>query len=172
MPGLYQETKHICQELKIEDCNITNMDKNTYRILAVEACHVLNEARILKASSDTKCSRIREEQYGRKSYILTQNIKQCRSWFRTRFGLTDFAGNYSHSRKYFKTNWMCRCGSDREEESHIVSGKCEVYSDLMLQFGDLKDDENLVRYFQAVLDRRRPGGGGQEAAVLNCCSWC
>ena len=35
-----------------------------------------------------------------------------------------------------------------------MSGKCQVYSDLMLQFGDLKDDENLVRYFQAVLDRR------------------
>ena len=49
---------------------------------------------------------------------------------------------------------MCRCGSDREEESHIVSGKCEVYSDLRLQFGDLKEDKNLVNYFQAVLDRR------------------
>ena len=49
---------------------------------------------------------------------------------------------------------MCLCGSDREEESHIVSGKCEVYSDLRLQFGDLKEDKNLVNYFQAVLDRR------------------
>ena len=39
---------------------------------------------------------------------------------------------------------MCRCGSDREEESHIVSGNCEVYGDLRLQFGRTK----------AVLDRR------------------
>ena len=110
-----QESEAVVQK-EVESCNInepitailsSNMDKNTYRILVVKACHVLNEARILKAASDTKCSRIREEQYGRKSYILTQNIKQCRSWFRTRFGLTDFAGNYSHSRKYFKTNWMC-----------------------------------------------------------------
>ena len=35
-----------------------------------------------------------------------------------------------------------------------MSGRCEVYSDLRLQFGDLHEDKNLVRYFQAVLDRR------------------
>ena len=29
-----------------------------------------------------------------------------------------------------------------------------MYEDLRLQFGDLRDDENLVKYFQAVLDRR------------------
>ena len=49
---------------------------------------------------------------------------------------------------------MCRCGSEREEEGHIVSGHCEVYGDLRTQFGDLSEDENLVKYFQAVLDRR------------------
>jgi hypothetical protein len=89
-----------------------------------------------------------------KSYIHTENIKQCRNWFRTRFGLQEFAGNYSHSKKYAKTNWMCRCGSEREEEGHIIRGHCEVYGDLRSQFGDLKEDNNLVQYFQAVLDRR------------------
>ena len=29
-----------------------------------------------------------------------------------------------------------------------------MYSDLRSQFGDLKEDENIVNYFQAVLDRR------------------
>ena len=43
---------------------------------------------------------------------------------------------------------------EREEEGHIISGQCEVYSDLRAQFGDLKEDKNLVMYFQAVLDRR------------------
>ena len=110
-----------------------------------QACHVLNEARILQAASDIKCSRIKEEQYGRKSSILTQTVKQCRDWFRTRFGLTYFAANYSHSKKYFKTNWMCRCGSDREEESHIVSGNCEVYGDLRLQFCRTKALSSISR---------------------------
>ena len=107
LPGLFQETKQICLKLTIEDCNETNNDKESYRSLVVKACHVLNEKRILLAASDVKCSRIKEEKYGRKSYIQTQNIEQCRSWFRTRFGLQFFAGNYSHDKKYFKTNWMC-----------------------------------------------------------------
>ena len=118
------------------------------------ACHAKNKERILLAASNSKCSRIKEETYGKKSYIGTQNIKNCRSWFRTRFGLTFFAGNYSHSKQYSKTNWMCRCGLEREEEGHIILGQCEVYSDLRSQFGDLKEDKNLVMYFQAVLDRR------------------
>ena len=29
-----------------------------------------------------------------------------------------------------------------------------MYEDLRSQFGDLGEDENLVKYFQAVLDRR------------------
>ena len=35
-----------------------------------------------------------------------------------------------------------------------MSGQCEVYGDLKSQFGDMKEDKNLVNYFQAVLDRR------------------
>ena len=35
-----------------------------------------------------------------------------------------------------------------------MSGQCEVYGDLRSQFGDLQEDKNLVRYFQAFLDRR------------------
>ena len=42
----------------------------------------------------------------------------------------------------------------REEESHITSGSCEVYGDLTDQFGDLSEDQNLVDFFRAVLDRR------------------
>ena len=74
--------------------------------------------------------------------------------FQTRFGLQDFAGNYSHNMKFSKTNWMCRCENEVEAEGHIVSGQCTVYGDLKSQFGDLTEDKNLVQYFQAVLDRR------------------
>ena len=144
----------ICEDLRIKDCNETNMDKKSYRMSVINACHIVNKERILVAASDVKCSRIKDEEYGRKSYIQTQNIKQCRNWFRTRFGLKKIAGNYSHSKKHEKTNWMCRCGSEREVEGHIIRGQCEVYGDLRSQFGDLQEDNNLVQYFQAVLDRR------------------
>ena len=49
---------------------------------------------------------------------------------------------------------MCRCSKEVEEEGHIVSWNGEVYGDLRYQFGDLKEDKNLVDFFQAVLDRR------------------
>ena len=143
-----QETKFICQELNIED------QKNDFRSLLLKACHSKNEERILLGASEVKCSRLKTESYGRKSYLQDQTISQCRSWFRTRYGLLDFAGNYSHSKKFSKTDWMCRCKKEVEKEGHIVSGQCEVYGDLKSQFGDLKEDKNLVNYFQAVLDRR------------------
>ena len=63
-------------------------------------------------------------------------------------------GNYSQSKKFSKTNWMCQCLQTVEKEGHIVSGQCEVYGDLRSQFGDLQEDKNLVQYFQAVLYRR------------------
>ena len=83
-----------------------------------------------------------------------QTISHCRSWFCTRYGLQDFASNYFHSKKFSKTDWMCRCKKEVEEEGHIVSGQCEVYGDLRSQFGNLQEDKNLINYFQAVLDRR------------------
>ena len=61
---------------------------------------------------------------------------------------------FSHNKKYAKTEWLCQCKREKEEEGHILSGKCNVYSDLISQFGDLAEDKNLVQFFQAVLDRR------------------
>ena len=75
-------------------------------------------------------------------------------YFRARFGLRAFAGNYSHDRQYAKSDWLCRCQLTTESESHILSGTCKVYGDLNQHFGDLNEDSNLVTFFKAVLDRR------------------
>ena len=87
-------------------------------------------------------------------YLSIKTIHKSRSLYRTRFGLQPFAGNYSHDRKFVKTNLLCKCGTAREEEGHIVTGNCQVYGNLKDKFGDLGEDSNLVSYFQAVLDRR------------------
>ena len=122
--------------------------------MLIQACHSTNEEIILLRASEVKCSRLKTESYGRKAYVQDQTISQCRKWFRTCLRLQGFAGNYSQSKKFSKTNWMCQCLRTVEEEGHIVSGQCEVYGDLRSQFGDLQEDKNLVQYFQAVLDRR------------------
>ena len=153
-PGLSEEGKYICAELGIEDCNTTSMSKTDYRVLVTQACHAKNAERLRSTASETKCGRIKTEDYGKKDYIGSKTIQDSRKWFRTRFGLHKFAGNYKHNNKFAKSSWLCGCRGAVEEEGHIVSGHCEVYSDLRKQFGDLGEDKHLVNYFQAVLDRR------------------
>ena len=65
-PGLARETKTICEKLKIEDCNITQMNRNKYREYVTNACHALNEEQLREKATGVKCARIAEEGYGRK----------------------------------------------------------------------------------------------------------
>jgi hypothetical protein len=153
-PGLAQETSLICKELEIEDCNTTCLSKTEYKSILFKACHLKNESRLRQQATETKCSRIKNEPYGRQSYVSNCTIEDARNLYRTRFGLQNFAGNYSHDRRFASTDWRCRCKGAKEEEGHIVTGDCPVYSDLRSQFGDLGQDKNLADFFRAVLDRR------------------
>ena len=65
-----------------------------------------------------------------------------------------FAGNYSHDRRYAKTNWLCLCLNSREEEIHLKSGECTVYGDLTNKYSDLSSDDNLADLFREILARR------------------
>ena len=82
------------------------------------------------------------------------SISDTRACFRARFGLSEFAGNYSKDPKYAKSDWLCLCKQSTESESHLMTGTCKVYGDLKSGFGNLNEDMNLVQFFRAVLDRR------------------
>ena len=43
---------------------------------------------------------------------------------------------------------------EKEEERHILGGKCPVYKDLFEKFENLDNDDNLVDFFGEVLSRR------------------
>ena len=101
-----------------------------------------------------KCERIRSEEYEKKAYVSDKKIEDVRNMYKTRFGLLPFAGNYSHSRKYEKTNFLCRCEGAREDEKHLMSTDCPVYTDIREQFGNLDNVNDLVNYFTMVLARR------------------
>ena len=64
------------------------------------------------------------------------------------------AGNYRNNKKYLKTGGLCRSEESREDESHLLSGRCKVFGGLTLGFSDLTDDDDLVQFFTAVLSRR------------------
>ena len=121
-PGLAMETKLICQNLNIRECNETLLDKTYYIKIGTQALHKQNE-QMLRLLAQGKCERINSEEYGKKEYISSKDIKSVRQHYRTRFGLQNFAGNYSHDNRFAKTNWLCRCLESRENESHIISGK-------------------------------------------------
>ena len=40
------------------------------------------------------------------------------------------------------------------EESHLLSGNCEVYGEIKNKYSNLNDDAQLVKFFNEVLDRR------------------
>ena len=67
-PGLTTETAKICQELCIQDCNETVMNKKDYKQIDMEACHRKNKENILLLARG-KCERLQWEEYGKKYYI-------------------------------------------------------------------------------------------------------
>ena len=115
MPGLAAETFDICNSLNIPDCNSTNIGRQDYKKLLLVACHKKNEER-LRSLAVGKCERITREAYGRKEYFKKKNIFHVRIQYRSRFGMQDFAGNYSHDKKYKGTRGLCKC---KESRDHI-----------------------------------------------------
>ena len=90
-PGLAKETTKFCQDLGIEDCNTTILNRTKYKNMVLEACHAKNE-QFLRSQAKGKCERIRDETYGRKDYISQQNILNTRNHYRTRYAMQPFTG--------------------------------------------------------------------------------
>ena len=166
-PGLAQEAKEVCEKLRIEDVNQTKLGKKEYMKLVSLALQVKDKENITKqAEGKEKCLRISTECYGKKNYITEAKIGDVRNWFRTRFGLLPFAGNYSHDRRFARTAWLCKCGSSRELEDHLRSGQCTVYGDIRSKYGDLQDDSSLVEFFAEVLARREELEEEEEEEIM------
>jgi len=158
------------------------MDSKNYRKLVIKALHKENEKRLRKgAEAKEKCVKIKTENYGKKSYFKDKNIKASRNHYRARFKMQNFAGNFSKDKRFAKSNWMCKCKSSIENETHIIEGNCETYSQIRNKYRDLETEDNLVAFFSEVLEERErleeeersPSGGGEApwrmlAAACSC----
>ena len=109
---------------------------------------------IISIELSKKCTRIKQEKYGKKVYFKEKNIKTVRELFKARFGLMEFAGNYPNNQKFRKSDWMCKCGKEKEQEDHIIKGECESYKDIREKYEHLDNDEDLLEFFKEVLKRR------------------
>ena len=154
-PGLATETEKICDQLGVESVHTTGLEGQKYRKMVTLACHKINEQRLRKLSEQGgKLSRIKSEVYGKKDYFKKKKIENVRIQFRARFKMLPFAGNYGKDRRFSHTEWLCRCGEERELESHLLAGGCKVYGGIRRKYGDLEDDEDLVEFFKEVLEKR------------------
>ena len=97
---------------------------------------------------------MRAEKYGKKKYLSESILRNVRQTYKSRYGMMPFAGNYSKDPRFKRTEWLCRCGQEREEESHLLSGNCRVYGEIREKYGNLEDDDELVKFFNEVLAKR------------------
>ena len=74
--------------------------------------------------------------------------------YKTRYGMMAFAGNFAKDKRFAWSDWLCKCGEAREEESHLISGTCQVYGEIRHKYSNLNDDKQLVDFFNEVLSRR------------------
>ena len=166
-PGLAQECENICTHLKIEDVNTTEIDKNEFRKYVTKACHEENERRLREEMrTKDKCSRVREERYGRKDYFYLKTPNQTREMYATRLSMLPWAGNYGHDRRFARTEWLCRCGESVEHEQHLVTS-CPMYQDLRDKYDDMDDDSNLAAFFREALTRREAYDEEQKKEAEN-----
>ena len=71
------------------------LDRTKYSQIVTRALHSKNEQR-LRLLAIGKCERINSEEYVKRDYISSKDIQSVRQHYQTRFGLQNFAGNYSN----------------------------------------------------------------------------
>ena len=158
-PGLAREASEISKRLVVEDPNTTVMTKSEYRSEVTKACHQYQEGllrtKMKKKDGEVmkKCQRISKYFYGRKSYFDNKVPSTVRSYFATRVSMQPIAGNFRQDRRFARTQWLCRCERETEEERHLTDS-CPLYRDIRQQYSNLEDDDQLVDFFQKMLNRR------------------
>ena len=86
-------------------------------------------------------------------------LKDVRDIFSERLYMLPFAANYSHDKRFAANGGVCP-GCDGEEDGTVVddqdhvASSCPGYADLRADH-DMDTDQGLVRFYRAVLDRRK-----------------
>ena len=91
--------------------------------------------------------------FGKKNYVTKNKVGEVRNIFKARVGMSEFADNFSKDKRFMRTNWLCRCGDQRESESHILE-ECLVYEDIRNEYENINDDTQLASFLAKVLERR------------------
>ena len=147
----------------------------------MKACYILDEKWLREISTDKpQCVQIMADAYGKKMYFSRKIIENVRKIFRTHVSLHPFAGIYWKDNKFRRTDWLCCCLIDKEQENHLINGNCPVYQDIRIKYDNLDNDDKLTSFFHEVLARRDaidemakdnlywPGWLGTEQPLVLC----
>ena len=97
---------------------------------------------------------LKDEDCKRKDNINQKSINSVRNTFATRVMMLRFAGNFSHDDYFGRTNWQCEACDLKVTEDQVHIASCTGYEDLRRNKNIEHDNEDLVTFFQEVLDRR------------------
>ena len=149
------EVTTICESLVIEDANDTKEEKNEYAKKLKEAVRVRDEVDMKNSMEKMeKMIILKNEDCRRKKYIKQKYINQVRDIFATRVLMLRFAGNYSHNETFRRSNWLCEACDMKVTEDQVHIASCSGYEDLRRDKNIKHNNDDLVNFYQEVLDRR------------------
>ena len=117
-----------------------------------ESCKARDEVDMKKKME--KMDTLKNEDCKRKDYIKQKSINRVRKTFATRVMMLRFAGNFSHNEFFRRANWQCEACDLKVTEDQIHIASCTGYEDLRRNKNIEHDNQDLVTFFQEVLDRR------------------
>ena len=104
-PGLAREVTGICEELGIEDVNLSNISKCALKNILEKACQVKDERELLSKMGN-KTEKLKEENVKMKNYMNSKSLAAVRNTFRVRTNMVEgFRGSFKNM--YRNTNLDC-----------------------------------------------------------------
>jgi hypothetical protein len=157
-PGLSQEVAIICEELGIQNVNLLRENEislNTWKSIVRKAVWKHNEI-MLKDKiviNYDKLQDLKNDNFGRKDYLSSKSIDNCRMMMRMRSKMVNVKENFKNMYKNRRNGLSCdSCQSQEvESQSHVLL--CPAY-DKLRDGLDLAKQDDLIRYYREVLAYR------------------
>lgn len=155
LPGLVSECQEYMASLNLQESDLTLLTKLQWKRLVKEKIYTKNRSDLLKKNKSYKkldYFSLKNEEFETKSYFKNLTLRDARTKFSVVSQMTRSVKMHFMSDKKFSAYlWQCdQCGKcDSIAHIKVCSAYCHLREDK-----DLDDDQDLVQYFQQVLQLR------------------
>ena len=157
-PGLANEVKLLCEEMRIESPWETDKGRQEYNRLVKEACRREDEDCMREDMAKLKkMETMLQDGLDMKEYVKNGTLYSARRTWQVRSCMLDLAANFPNHSKYKESMGRCKaCDLQvREDQGHVT--QCVGYQDLRIDL-DLEQEPELVNFFSKVMERRQRNG--------------